>query len=142
VNISRYRAAKSRFASGYGAAVLVVFGTAACLSYFVLSQSTTWIESNQGDAHSYTQVDTQYPSGVNILTTTDTKIDYARLAEPFPGIAEVITLRGVPAMVIRQDTDNAGENPGSVALTLGNSRIVVMGHYPASDLEGIVDGLS
>lgn len=66
-----------------------------------------------------------------------TLASYEGYARQHPDAAHMIDLQGLPALVIKQNTDDLGSNFGVVAFDLRGTEIAVMGHYDESTLRDV-----
>jgi hypothetical protein len=103
--------------------------------------STTWMQTSQTDGGLLTQIATSYSTGITIVVSNSTGIDYGQFVNSFEGHGQLVTLHGAAAVVVPENTDDAHQNMGIADLTLGDTRIVVMGHFPLSDIERVAGSL-
>jgi hypothetical protein len=104
-------------------------------------ESDSWISTSQSDGGSLTRVTTRYSTGIIETMTQANGIDYRQLLNSFPGQAQVISLNGVEALAVAPDADNLQTNVAVVDITIGSTRVVLMGPRPLSDIERVAESL-
>lgn len=97
---------------------------------------------DQGTATSGGTLAVTFPSQGVIVEYTrpvpyhDPLTAYQGLAAELPA-AQVVTLDGVPALAIKQNSDDTGANFGSVDVVVGASQVRVFGHYDDATLDSL-----
>jgi hypothetical protein len=57
-------------------------------------------------------------------------------------LARVVRLHGgVPALVVKQNSDQTGANFGLIAFNVGGSEIRVLGHYSSANLQRVAQSI-
>jgi len=67
----------------------------------------------------------------------DALANYQGYARAHPDAADVIDLNSVPALAIKQNSDDLGSNFGSIEFVAAGTQIVVLGHYDGSTLRAV-----
>jgi hypothetical protein len=103
--------------------------------------SKTWMQTSQTDGGTLTQIATTYSTGVTIMVSNSQGIDYNQFVSAFEGQAQLVTIHGVTGIVVPENTDNAHQNMAIADLTIGDTRVVVLGYFPLSDIERVANSL-
>ena len=74
------------------------------------------------------------------LTYADPLAGYTGVSKGIPS-SHVISLGGVPALAVPENTDETGHNFGVVAFEIKDLEIRVMGHYDEATLEAVAQSI-
>ena len=78
---------------------------------------------------------------IRAATPADPSATYQGIAEGTPNIFQFIHLNGVPALVAKENSDDTGQNFGSVTFVSGGVEIRVMGHNDTATLTSLAQSI-